>query len=59
MDLYSRAVVIYSSRKSKLFLEAEGWPSFTDALLHIQPLTFINEALRLSGSLFVAGTASP
>ena len=27
--------------------------------LRIRPLTFINEALRLSGSPFVASTASP
>ena len=27
--------------------------------LRIHPLTFINEALRLSGSSFVASTASP
>ena len=27
--------------------------------LRIRPLTFINEALRLSGSYFVASTASP
>ena len=30
-----------------------------NAVLHIRPLTFINEALRLLGSPFVASTASP
>ena len=30
-----------------------------NVLLHIRPLTFINKALRLSGSPFVASTASP
>ena len=30
-----------------------------NASLHIRPLTFINEALNLSGSYFVASTASP
>ena len=30
-----------------------------NALLCIRPLTFMNEALRLSGSPFVASTASP
>ena len=31
---------------------------FLNALLQIRPLTFINEALRLSGSPFVAITMS-
>ena len=30
-----------------------------NTLLHIRPLTFINEAFRLSGSPFVVSTASP
>ena len=30
-----------------------------NAVLRICPLTFINEAVRLSGSPFVAGTVSP
>ena len=30
-----------------------------NVVLHICPLTFINEALCFSGSPFVAGTASP
>ena len=30
-----------------------------NALLHIYPLTFINKVLCLSGSPFVASTASP
>ena len=30
-----------------------------NASLHIRPFTFINEASRLSGSPFVASTASP
>ena len=30
-----------------------------NALLRIRPLIFINEVLRLSGSPFVASTASP
>ena len=32
---------------------------FLNGLLCIHPLTFINEVLRLSGSSFVASTASP
>ena len=31
----------------------------SNTLLCIRPLTFINEVLRLSGSPFVASTASP
>ena len=32
---------------------------FLNAVLRIRPLTFINEALRLSGSPFAASTVSP
>ena len=32
---------------------------FLNVSLHIRPLTFLNEALHLSGSLFVASTVLP
>ena len=55
MALYSSAevvVILIVTVKLKAGL-------LLNVLLHIRPLTFINEALCLSGSHFVASTASP
>ena len=58
---YSSAIVmkvlIVLESTTQFYCKAEGWPSL-NASLRICPLTFINEALRLSGSPFVASTAS-
>ena len=65
MALYSSAAVMKgfnSSRrlfKAKIITVKPKAGLLLNAVLHIHPLTFINEALRLSGSPFVAGTASP
>ena len=45
-----KAKIITVKLKANLLLNAS---------LRIRPLTFINEALRLSGSPFVASTMSP
>ena len=63
--LYSTAVVKKGFTNSrKLFLAEIITVELKVSLLlnvslHIRPLTFINEALRHSGSPFVASTASP
>ena len=65
MALYYSAVVIKgfnSSRKlfyAKIVTVKLKAGFLLNALLRIRPLTFINEALRLSGSPIVAGTMSP
>ena len=60
--LYSSAIVmkvlIVVESTMQFYCEAEGWPSL-NVSLHICPLTFINEALRLSDNPFVASTTSP
>ena len=58
--LYSSAVVKkgFNSSIKLFYCEAEGWPSFR-CIITNRPLTIINEVLRLSGSPFVAITASP
>ena len=53
--LYSSAVVMKGFTSSKKVVLAE----IITVKLRIRPLTFINEALRLSGSPFVACTVSP
>ena len=55
---YSSAVLANeNSRKlQNYYYEAEGWPSFKSVATHS---LLINEALRLSGSPFVASTMSP
>ena len=63
--LYSSAVVMKGFTSSiKLFYAEIITVELKVSLLlnvplHICPLTFINEVLRLSGSPFVASTASP
>ena len=63
--LYSSAVVMkgfYSSRKlfqTKIVTVKLKAGLLLNASLPIHPFTFINEALRLSGSAFVPSTASP
>ena len=46
------------SRKSEIITVKLKVSLLLNALLSIHPFTFINEALHLSGSLFVASTAS-
>ena len=63
--LYSSAVEMNAFNSSRKLFQAKivtvklkaGLP--LKASLHIHPLTFINEALHLSGSPFVDSTASP
>ena len=65
MVLYSSAVVMKGFNSSKKLFKVEIITVklvaglLLNALVHIRPLTFINEALCLSGSPFVASTASP
>ena len=65
MALYSSAVVMKSFNSSRRFFYAEiitvepKAGLLLNAVLCIRPLTFINKALRLSSSPFVASTASP
>ena len=65
MALYSSTVVMkgfYSSRKlflAKIVTVKLKTGLHLNAPLCIRPLTFINEAYHLSGSPFVASTASP
>ena len=66
MAIYSSALVkkpltvVESCFKPKLLptVKLKAGP-LLNAPLHIRPLTFITEALRLSGSPSVASTASP
>ena len=65
MALYSSAIVIKvlivveSCFKPKIITaKLKASLLLINASLHICPLTIINEALRLSGSPFVASTAS-
>ena len=63
--LYSSVVVVKGSNTSRKLFQAEiitvklKASLLLNAPLRIRPLTFINEALRLSGSPFVASTTSP
>ena len=65
MALYSSAAAMkgfYSNRKlflSQIITEKLKAGLLLNASLRICPLTFINEMLHLSGSPFVASTASP
>ena len=65
MALYSSAVVMkgFTSRRNLFQAEIVTVKLKVSLLLNvslcIRPLTFINEALCLSGSPFVASTASP
>ena len=65
MALYSSAVVMKgfnSSRKlfyAKIVTVKLKAGLLLNMLLRIRPLTFINEALHISGSPFVASTVSP
>ena len=65
MALYSSVIVtkgFNSSRKlfqAKIFTVKLKACFLVNALLRIHPLTFINEALHLSGSPLVASTVSP
>ena len=63
--LYSSAVVVkgFNSRRKLFYAEIVTVKLkaglLLNASLRICPLTFINGALRLSGSSFIASTASP
>ena len=65
MALYSSAVVMKGFKSSRKLFYAEivtvklKAGLLSNTLLRIRLLTFINKALRLSGSSFVASTASP
>ena len=65
MALYLSAVVMKGFNSSRKLLQAEivtvklKAGLLLNVLLRICPLTFINEALCLSGSRFVASTVSP
>ena len=65
MALYSSAVVMKGYNSSRRLFQAKiitvklKVGLLLNALLCIRPLTFINKALRLSGSPFVVSTASP
>ena len=65
MALYSSVVVIkgFNSRRKLCYAEIVTVKLKVGLLLnvslHIHPLTFINEALHLSGGPFVASTVSP
>ena len=62
MALYSSAIVMkgfISSRKSKIVTVKLKVDLLLNASLRICPLTFINEALRLSVSPFEASNMSP
>ena len=62
MALYYKAVVMkgFNSRRrlffAKIITVKPKAGLLLNAVLCIRPLTFINEALRLSGSCFVAST---
>ena len=56
MALYSSAVVMKGFNSSRKLLKTG---LLLNALQHICPLTFINNALHLFGSPFVASTALP
>ena len=62
MALYSRAVVMKGFTNSRKLFQAEiitvklKASLLLNMSLYIRPLTFINEALRFSGSSFVAST---
>ena len=65
MVLYSSAVVMKGFNSSRKLFQAKNVTVKLRAGLllnvsqHIRPLTFINEAFRLSGSPFVTSTVSP
>ena len=65
MALYSSAVVMKGFTNSRKLFEAEiitvelKVSLLLNVSLRIRPLTFIYKVLRLSGSPFVASTASP
>ena len=65
MALYFSAVIMKGFNSSRRLFQAEiitvklNAGRLLNVVVHICPLSFINEALRLLGSPFVASTASP